>query len=73
MSGRFLDWIRRRGRFGRLDHAATREVNGPVGDRRGTLELVRGEHDGATSRPGPGEELVEKIPAVLVEPRVRLV
>ena len=57
----------------RLDHAATRQVNRPVGDGRGSLELVRGEHDSAASGPGPGEKLVEKITAVLVESRMWLV
>jgi hypothetical protein len=73
MSGCFLDWLGRLGIPGRLDHAATRQVDGPVGDGRGTLELVRGENDGAAGRPGPGKELVEKITAVLVESRMWLV
>ena len=73
MSGCFLDWLGCLAIPGRLDHAATRQVDGPVGDGRGTLELVRGENDGAAGRPGPGKELVEKITAVLVESRMWLV
>ena len=65
--------IGRPGRLGRLDDSAARQVNDPVSDGLRTLELVRGEHDGATSGPGTGEKLVEKITAVLIESSMRLV
>jgi hypothetical protein len=73
MSGRFLDRLGRLGGLGLLYDTAAREVNGPLRDGGRALELVGGEQDGATGRPGPGEELVEKVTAVLVESRMRLV
>jgi hypothetical protein len=73
MSGRPCDWLGRFGRLGQFDHATTCQVNDPIGDRRGTLELVRGKHDGTAGRPRPGKEPVEKITSVLIKSRMGLV
>ena len=65
--------LERLDRPGRLDHAATGQVDDPVGDRLGSFVLVRGEQDRAAGSAGACEEQVEKITALLIKPRVRLV